>query len=338
MKSGSKIPSLTEDLLGAAERSAESKRRSDAALTVNLGLGSNAVLAVLKLAAGIFGHSQALLADGVNSISDVVYFIGVRIFTSLSAKPADPEHPYGHHQFESISAVVVGAFVITTGMTIFWDSANAAFDMWTGNVPQEPVRRFTLWVAFFTIALKILLMLQASKVSRRTGNITISALARDHRNDIIASAGVAVGIGFGLLGVEWMDPVAGAVVAVLVTKTGVDILRESSEELMDSVPSREIDASIRQKLSGFRSIRRVESIHAHRFGPYFVVNITVAIDGRLSVFEGDRIADEIEEHLVREIHMLRKVYVHYHPQRRAFREKDGCRPADRPGSMPHNGF
>lgn len=316
MKSGSGNTARTEDLLGAPERDAECKRRSDAALVVNLGLAANAVLAVSKLAAGIFGHSQALLADGVNSISDVVYFIVVRIFTSLSAKPADPEHPYGHHQFESISAVVVGAFVITTGMTIFWDSANAAFDMWTGNAPQEPIRQFTLWVAFFTIALKILLMLQASRVSRRTGNITISALARDHRNDIFASVGAAIGIGFGILGVNWMDPVAGAVVAVLVTKTGVDILRESSEELMDTVPSREIDASIRKKLSGFRSIRRIESVHAHRFGPYFVVNITVAIDGRLSVTEGDRIADEIETHLVREIHMLRKVYVHYHPLRR----------------------
>jgi cation diffusion facilitator family transporter len=319
MGPGEKKRPSTKDILELSDRKTESKRRSDAALTVNLGLGANAVLAVFKLAAGIFGHSQALLADGVNSISDVVYFIVVRIFTSLSAKPADPEHPYGHHQFESISAVVVGAFVITTGMTIFWDSANAAFDMWTGNAPQEPVRQFTLWVAFFTIALKILLMLQASKVSRRTGNITISALARDHRNDIFASAGAAIGIGFGLMGVEWKDPAAGAVVAVLVTKTGIDILRESAEELMDSVPSREIDASIREKLSGFRSIRRVESIHAHRFGPYFVVNITVAIDGRLSVFEGDRIADEIEEHLVREIHMLRKVYVHYHPLRRALR-------------------
>ncbi len=322
MKSGSENTTLTEGLLGAEEKSAERKRRSDAALVVNLGLAANAVLAVSKLAAGIFGHSQALLADGVNSISDVVYFIVVRIFTSLSAKPADPEHPYGHHQFESISAVVVGAFVITTGMTIFWDSANAAFDMWTGNAPQEPIRRFTLWVAFFTIVLKILLMLQASRVSRRTGNITISALARDHRNDIFASAGAAIGIGFGILGVNWMDPVAGAVVAVLVTKTGVDILRESSEELMDTVPSREIDASIREKLSGFRSIRRIESVHAHRFGPYFVVNITVAIDGRLSVTEGDRIADEIETHLVREIHMLRKVYVHYHPLRRTGMRKD----------------
>jgi len=320
--SGERESLSAKDTLELSDRKTELKRRSDAALTVNLGLVANAVLAVFKLAAGIFGHSQALLADGVNSISDVVYFIVVRIFTSLSAKPADPEHPYGHHQFESISAVVVGAFVITTGMAIFWDSVNAAFDMWTGNASQEPVRRFTLWVVFLTIALKIFLMLQASKVSRRTGNITISALARDHRNDIFASAGVAAGIGFGLLGVEWMDPVAGAVVAVLVTKTGIDILRESADELMDSVPSREIDASIRKQLSGFRSIRRIESIHAHRFGPYFVVNITVAIDGRLTVYEGDRIADAIEAHLVREIHMLRKVYVHYHPLRRSEKQKD----------------
>ncbi|MFW6220961.1 MAG: cation diffusion facilitator family transporter [Fibrobacterota bacterium] len=306
-------PTIETDILTTAESGREKKRQNETRHVVNIGLAANAFLAALKLAAGIFGYSQALLADGVNSVSDVVYFIVVRIFVVFSAKPADPEHPYGHHQFESISAVVVGAFVITTGMAIFWDSVNTAFDMAMGTLDENPIEYFTIIVAIFTIITKVILMVNARRAARRTGSIAVSALARDHRNDVFASIGVSIGIFFGLIGLRWLDPLAGAAVAVLVTKTGVDILRESAADLMDTVPSRELDSEIRAVMTGFPDVMRVETIHAHRFGPYFVVNITIGIDGDLSVREGDRIADRVEEFLLDRIEMLRKIYVHYHP-------------------------
>jgi divalent metal cation (Fe/Co/Zn/Cd) transporter len=84
-------------------------------LSVNLGLLSNIVLSILKTGIGIIGHSPALLADGINSSSDVVYYIAVKIFMRQASKPADKEHPYGHRQLESISAIVVGAFILTKG-------------------------------------------------------------------------------------------------------------------------------------------------------------------------------------------------------------------------------
>lgn len=316
--------SVETDLLTTTSSGTEKKRQSETKRVVNLGLFANAVLAALKLTAGILGHSQALLADGVNSVSDVVYFFVVRIFVIFSAKPADPQHPYGHHQFESISAVVVGAFVITTGMAILWDSVNTAFDMAMGTLEENPIQYFTILVALFTIMLKIGLMIQARRASQRTGNIAISALARDHRNDIFASSGVCLGIFFGLTGFRWLDPLAGAAVAVLVTKTGVDILRESAAELMDTVPSKELDVEIRALLAGFPGVDTVEHIHAHRFGPYFVVNITIGINGSLNVYEGDRIADRVEGYLLNHIEMLRKIYVHYHPVNKSFSYKEGA--------------
>lgn len=292
---------------------ADLKRRRAAAFVVNLGIAANAVLAVLKLGAGIVGNSQALLADGVNSISDVVYFIVVRIFVTFSAKPADTEHPYGHHQYESIAAVVVGAFVITSGLAIFWQSVNSAFDMLTTDTQGPPIQRFTLWVALFTVVLKTGLMVHARRISRRTSNIALSAIARDHRNDIYAAAGAALGIVFSLFGFTWVDPLAGAIVAVLVTKTGIDILRESSAELMDTVPGEELGRVVREKLSVVKGVKQVEAIHAHRFGPYLVMNVTIGVEGSLSVSEGDRIADRVEEDLLESIDMLKTVYVHYHP-------------------------
>ena len=91
-------------------------------LTVNLGLIANVVLAALKTSIGILGYSPALLADGVMSISDTVYYIVVKIFMKQAQKPADEEHPYGHRELESIAAIVVGAFIVTTGIAIFLES------------------------------------------------------------------------------------------------------------------------------------------------------------------------------------------------------------------------
>jgi cation diffusion facilitator family transporter len=305
------------DLLATSNAPEQKRRQALARAVVNLGLAVNALLAAAKLVAGIVGHSQALLADGINSVSDVVYFIVVRIFVTLSGRPADKEHPYGHHQFETIAALVVGAFVVTTGIAIFWGSINSAFDLLSGEGDSHPVRWFSLWVACATIVIKIALMLHAGRIARDLSNLAVSALARDHRNDMVASAGAALGILGGVSGYPWLDPLAGAIVAILVAKTGIDILRESSADLMDAVPGAEIDQQVRGLLDAFPDVKEVESVHAHRFGPYFMVNITIGIDGALSVAQGDVIADAVESYLADRITMLRRVYVHYHPARGA---------------------
>jgi len=303
------------DILKTSEDSANSKRQKQANMVVNLGLFANALLALFKVAAGIVGHSKALLADGVNSVSDVVYLLFVKILVKLSGQPADQEHPYGHHQFESIAALVIGAFVITTGIAIFWDSINAAFDILSGNEEKQTIQYFTLIVAVGTIITKIFLMLNAFSVSRKTENIAITSLAMDHRNDIFSSIGASIGITLGLLGFQWVDPVAGALVAIIVAKTGVDILRESAAELMDTVPDNEMDKKIRTIVSSIKDVKSVESVHTHRFGPYFMANITIGIDGNLTVVQGDKIADSAEKHLCENIELLRKVYIHYHPSK-----------------------
>jgi cation diffusion facilitator family transporter len=112
-------------------------------LTVNLGLFSNILLSALKTSIGIIGHSPALLADGINSTSDVVYYIAVKIFMKQANKPADKEHPYGHRQLESISAIVVGAFILTTGIAIFWESISKVYDLLTHT---ETGRYASIWL------------------------------------------------------------------------------------------------------------------------------------------------------------------------------------------------
>jgi len=291
------------------------RRERIASRVVNTGLAVNIGLAVIKLVAGIIGHSRALLADGINSTSDVAYYIAVKVFTKLAGKPADNEHPYGHHQMESIAALVIGAFVITTAIAIFWNSMNAAYDLWVNGA--EPVaavyRVFTLGTACMTICIKIILFLYARSAAQRTGNPALMALAYDHRNDIFSSAGAAVGIAMSWFGFQWGDPLAGACVALIILKTGIHILRESSDDLMDTLPGDELERQVRTLALEVAGVKSVECIKAHRFGPYFVVNITIGVDGNQTVAQGDAIASEVERHLDAGIELLKSIYVHFHP-------------------------
>jgi cation diffusion facilitator family transporter len=282
-------------------------------LAVQVGLAANILLAVLKAVVGVVGQSPALLADGINSTSDVAYGVVVSIFVRLSGKPADREHPYGHDQLESIAAVVVGAFVVTTAIAIFWHSVDTAYELLTVRTDASGASLLALWIALFAVLLKGGLTLWTYGISRRTGNVAVLALAQDHRNDIFASSAAAIGIVFSRFGFPWVDPLAGAVVSLIILHTGVEILRSASDDLMDTLPGRELAQEIRTALHEVNGVEDIEEVHAHRFGPYLVVNLTIGVDGNLSVRAGDRIATQVEDILLARIEFLRRVYVHYHP-------------------------
>lgn len=295
---------------------------------VNLGLAVNIVLALLKVSIGIVGTSAALLADGINSTSDVAYYVVVRVFMRLAGKPADREHPYGHSQLESIAALIVGAFVITTAVAIFWDAVNKLYALWSGQAVSEGAAPIALAVALLTVAIKIGLMLYTRRVGKITGNLAVAALAKDHRNDIFAASGAALGIFLSLNGLPWGDPLAGAIVALLVLRTGIAILSDASADLMDTVPGDELAEQVQQVLAEVPGVMCVEEVYAHRFGPYLVLNLTVGIDGSLSVAAGDSIASAVERQLYERIDLLRRVHVHYHPE--------GVAQLPEPGLPPKN--
>jgi cation diffusion facilitator family transporter len=289
------------------------KRHRQSVLAINIGLASNTLLAILKTAVGIIGHSPALLADGINSTSDVAYGIVVNIFMKLSGKPADREHPYGHDRLESIAAVVVGAFVITTAISIFWSSVDSVYELFSGTSTFTGASRLALWIALFTIILKIWLTVWTSRIGRQTSNSVITALAVDHRNDIFSAMAATLGIIFGQMGYFWVDPLAGGVVSVIILLTGVEIIRQSAADLMNTLPGRKITEQIKATLADMEEVLDVEEIHGHRFGPHLVINLTIGISGDLSVAEGDSIATMVEERLISEIDYMRRVFVHYHP-------------------------
>ena len=282
-------------------------------LVVHVGLAANTILAVLKCSIGIIAHSPALLADGINSTSDVAYGVVMAIFMKLSGKPADHEHPYGHDQLESVAAVVVGAFVVSTAIAIFWNSVNGVYEIFTEESIFTGASKLALWVCLGGAGLKVWLSLWTGKIGKETRNTAVVALAHDHRNDIFAALAAAVGIFFGRSGVPWVDPLAGAIVSLVILYTGVEILRSATADLMDTLPGKLLNVEICDLLATVEGVQVVEEVHAHRFGPYLVVNLTIGVDGFLTVAQGDRIATCAEKILLKEIEFMRRVYVHYHP-------------------------
>ena len=289
------------------------ERDSKSLLAVNLGLGTNILLAIVKTTVGILGHSPALLAEGINSTSDVAYYIAASIFVRMASKPADSDHPYGHRQFESIGSLLIGSFVITTALAVFWDAVDKVWDYADGVVTFNQSHPFAFWVALGTVGIKIFLTWYIRRLGHETGNPVVMALAYDHRNDLFSAGAATVGIFLGQRGLPWVDPLAGAFVALLIFRTGLFILRESSTDLMAIIPTRDLAERIAGLLKDLDGVTQLEELHAHRFGPHIVLNLTIGIDGTLTVYEGDNIASRVEETLLTSIPNLRRVHVHYHP-------------------------
>jgi cation diffusion facilitator family transporter len=214
---------------------------------------------------------------------------------------------------ESIAALVVGSFIITTAVAVFWDAVNKVYELLAGTANYNGAASAALWMAVFTVCLKLYLTYYTQQIGRQTDNPMILAMAYDHRNDIFSASAAVIGIFLGQRGYPWVDPLAGALVAIVILRTGIEILRESSIDLMDTVPSAQLGGQITRLLKDEPGVVHVEEIQAHRFGPYLVVNLTIGVDGTLSVAQGDAIASNVEKKLYRNIDLLRRVHVHYHP-------------------------
>ncbi|HEY47065.1 MAG: hypothetical protein AMJ88_12970 [Anaerolineae bacterium SM23_ 63] len=289
------------------------RREQRTSQAVNLGLITNVLLAGLKNAIGIIGNSPALLADGINSTSDVAYYLVVAVFMREARKPPDEEHPYGHRQMESIAGVAVGAFVVATSVAIFWNAINTVYYFLIGEGDRTASSTFALVVALLTVILKIFLTLYTRWVGDETKSAAVIALAYDHRNDIFSALAATIGILFARIGYIWMDPLAGALVAIVILRTGVMIIRDSSIELVSTKPDADLLTQVHTLVLKVAGVQAVEEVFVQRFGPYLVLNITLGIDGSMSVQQGDRISSLVEEILLERIDFLSRVHIHYHP-------------------------
>jgi cation diffusion facilitator family transporter len=162
---------------------------------------------------------------------------------------------------------------------------------------------------------KVGLYLFTRRIGQQTGSLAVLAVARDHRNDVFSVSTATLGILMARAGYIWFDPLAAAVVALVILATGISILRDSSASLMDLFPSQPVAQRIRTLLEGVPGIEEVEEIRVHQIGHYLMVDVVIGVEGTLTVAAGNEIATQAEERLYNNLDFLRHVSVHYHPRR-----------------------
>ncbi|MBI3872109.1 MAG: cation transporter [candidate division Zixibacteria bacterium] len=307
-------------------------RRADG-LCLWVGLGSNVLLAIAKLAAALASQSQALLADGLNSLLDVVAGTISLVGFRVAAKPPDRDHHYGHQNAETLAALAVGVAILAAGGIIIRD---AAVSLWHG-APRVP-SAWAAAVAAGVIVVKMALYLYSRTVARRTGNLLVRATAADHISDVVATGGAFVGIAGARLGWPVLDPLAAVWVACVILVSALRILRANTFVLLGGAPSESTIRQITATLSAVPGVRGLHRTKVRTAGTQIVVDTEVLVDGTLTVDEAHRIANAAGDQVLASHPSVADVIVHVEPhtEKRAAEGPDPLTPRahPRPGEAP----
>ena len=268
--------------------------------------GINLFLAVIKFAGGVFGHSQALIADAIDSTSDLFSDMAVLYGARQGSRAPDTKHPYGHGRVETLVSVFLGTVLLATAAGISLRAAQRLLDP-ADIVPPAPA---ALAVAVIAIALKEWIYRYTLRVGRETRSRMLEANAWHQRTDSISSLVVLLGVGGSLLGMPYLDPVAAIGVSVLIARVGWELLWQSVSELTDASLSRERVAAIRKAIRGIEGVQDLHLLRTRQAGPDALVDVHVQVNPHISVSEGHRIAEHIRERLIQDLDEVSDVLVH----------------------------
>ena len=265
----------------------------------HLSIWVNVGLAGLKLAAGLFGRSQALIADAVHSLSDFATDVAVLIGLRFSSKPKDSDHAYGHGKYETIVAAVIGLALAFVGIRIAGSAIHRVFDAQRGHPIPSP-SSFAFWAAVVSIAVKEWLYRATMKVARATGSSSLVANAWHHRSDAYSSIATAAGVGAAaFLGDDWLilDPIAALFVSVFLLKIAWRIVREQIGELTDQSLAPEVCAEILALARGIPGIEQPHNLRTRMVGRFPVIDLHVRLRADLPLRDAHAIASTLERAL-----------------------------------------
>ena len=274
-----------------------------------LGILSNLLLFVVKLCAGIFGKSQAIIADAFHTAGDALTSAAVLVGFKIAGKPADKHHPFGHGKAEPVAAKIVSIVLILTGIGIVYSSVKILI---SGKITEPAI--ITLFAAAFSIIVKQITYKKVSRAAKKINSVALAADARHHRSDVLSSVAAIIGIVGARLGYTFMDPAAGIVVAGFIIKFGARTFHTAYDELMDAAPPEEIYLKIQRITSGVKDVREVKKIMIRKTGIEYFVEVIIGIDGKKTVEEGHKITDTVRESIFSEMQSVKDISVHVEPK------------------------
>ncbi len=270
----------------------------------------NILLTGMQLLAGVVAGSQALIADAIHSLSDLVSDFVVLFASHHSRKGADADHHYGHQRFETAAALAIGVLLLAVGAGMLWSAVQKL------EHPEliQPVKSVALWVALGALVAKELLFRYMLAVAERVRSSMLVANAWHARSDAASSLVVAVGIGGNLLGYHMLDPVAALVVGLMVTKMGWSFSWDALHDLMDrAVDERSVEA-IRLAILATPGVAGLHDLKTRKMGDAILADVHLEIDGAITVEEGHRIAVEARLRAL-EVQDVLNVMTHVDPVR-----------------------
>jgi cation diffusion facilitator family transporter len=268
----------------------------------------NVVLTAVQVVAGVWAQSQALVADGIHSLSDLVADGVVLVAGHHAQKDADADHPYGHHRFETGASMAIGLLLLVVGLGMLWSAVLKLQS--PDTVP--PVHTLALWVVGGTLLAKELLFRYMLRVAKRVKSSLLVANAWHARSDAASSLVVGVGIVGNLLGYPVLDPIAALIVGAMVTKMGWDFAWEALHDLMDRAVDTEVVAAIRATLLATPGVLGVHDLRTRKLGDMVAVDVHLEVDGNLSVRQGHDIAVLARDRVLRH-HRVLNLMTHLDP-------------------------
>ena len=280
-----------------------------------VGSAGNAALLTFKFIAGIIGNSSAMIADAIHSLSDFVTDILVLVFVSISAKPQDQSHDYGHGKFETIASFLIGLALVAaaTGIVV---SGVMKFTAWLNGEELEAPRWIALWAALLSIATKEMLYQYTSHRGKELNSQVMIANAWHHRSDALSSVGAAIGIGLAIwLGNRWavFDPLASIVVGLMLVKVAYELLKTSINELTESSLPAETEQEIVQIIQSFGDVQQPHNLRTRRIGNRIAIEAHIRMDGQLPLNSVHERATTIERKLKQRFGANTHVSLHMEP-------------------------
>lgn len=259
----------------------------------------NFILLIFKFVAGVLGHSSAMVADAIHSLSDFATDIIVLFFVRISSKPADTTHKYGHGKFETLATEFIGFALLAVGIGILIEGTKNIVAVVRGEMLQAPGVIALLAAAVSIISKEILYQYTVYK-GRKINSQAVVANAWHHRSDAFSSIGTLVGIaGAMFLGEKWrvLDPVAAVIVSVFILKVAIDILRNSLEELMEhSLPDAE-EEEIKQIILSTNGVESPHHLRTRRIGNRVAIEVHIRMNGDMTLTKAHQITTEVEQQL-----------------------------------------
>ena len=276
----------------------------------------NVVLLVFKFVAGILGHSAAMVADAVHSLSDFVTDVIVMVFVHISGKPKDKSHDYGHGKYETLAMTIIGFALLAVAIGIVYGGVTKIWGWWNGQQLEAP-GMLALWAALLSILLKEAVYRYTMVVAHQVGSQALEANAWHHRSDALSSIGTAIGIGGAIfLGQRWtvLDPVASVIVGFFIIKVSIELLRRGIGDLMEQSLPDEIETEILQLAASVDGVVDPHDLRTRRIGSHYAIELHILMPGDIPLRQAHDKASEIEDILRRHYGPETHVAVHVEPE------------------------